>query len=145
MSYGNTAITPRTLIASLSRVKAQYDQGAGQLTGRRQHSPLVITKETDSSSPLLMRALSSNEVLQSVVINIIGRPSSGGGEHIVNTVTLTNAQVSKVNRYIPHLGQSHSNTHDTNQLEEVQLVFQKISYTNLTGSTSASDDWMGHK
>jgi len=33
MSYGNTAITPRTLVVSLQRVKAQYDQNAGQLIG----------------------------------------------------------------------------------------------------------------
>jgi type VI secretion system secreted protein Hcp len=145
MSYGNTAITPRTLIASLSQVKAQYDQGVGQLTGKRQHSPLVITKQTDSASPLLFNAHWSQEVLQSVVIKLVGRPSSGGGEKVSYTINLTNAQISKVNRYIaPPTPKRPGNSQEqvnSNELEEVSFTFQKITYTNVAGSTSASDDW----
>ena len=140
MSYGNTAITPRTLVVSLQRVKAQYDQNAGQLIGKRQHSPLVIIKQKDSASPLLMNAHWSQEVLATVVINLVGRTSSGSGEVVVARITLTNAQISKINRYTLRLGSS-GNMHNTDELEEVQFVFQKISFTNVAGSTSASDDW----
>jgi type VI secretion system secreted protein Hcp len=140
MSYGNTAITPRTLVVSLQRVKAQYDQNAGQLIGKRQHSPLVIIKQKDIASPLLMNAHWSQEVLATVVINLVGRTSSGSGEVVVARITLTNAQISKINRYTPRLGSS-GNMHNTDELEEVQFVFQKISFTNVAGSTSASDDW----
>jgi type VI secretion system secreted protein Hcp len=146
MSYGNTAITPRTLVVSLQRVKAQYDQNAGQLIGKRQHSPLVIIKERDSASPLLLSALSKQEVLSSMVINLVGRPASGSGEVIVSRITLTNAEISKVNRYTPRLtstgpGPSKHAGINTQELEEIELVFQKISFTNVAGSTSASDDW----
>ena len=140
MSYGNTAITPRTLVVSLQRVKAQYDQNAGQLIGKRQHSPLVIIKQKDIASPLLMNAHWSQEVLATVVINLVGRTSSGSGEVVVARITLTNAQISKINRYTLRLGSS-GNMHNTDELEEVQFVFQKISFTNVAGSTSASDDW----
>jgi type VI secretion system secreted protein Hcp len=145
MSYENTAITPRNLIASLTRVKSQYDQGLGQLTGKRQHSPLVIIKQTDSASPLLLSAHWSQEVLQSVVINLVGRPTSGQGEKVYYTINLTNAQISKVSRYIPppkpHGHAPSRISHNIYELEEVQLVFQKITYTNVAGSTTASDDW----
>ena len=142
MSYGNTAITPRTLHASLSMViaKTQYDRNAGLVSGKRQHSPLVITKQKDSASPLLMNAHWSQEVLPTVVINLVGRTSSGSGEVVVARITLTNAQISKINRYTLRLGSS-GNMHNTDELEEVQFVFQKISFTNVAGSTSASDDW----
>jgi type VI secretion system secreted protein Hcp len=152
MSHGNTAITPRNLAVSLSSLKAQYDLGSGQLTGRRQHSPLVIIKKTDSSSPSLFQHANANSVLQSVIITIVrasnlgsgtivGRPSSGGGETVVARITLTNATISKIQRYVPSLGGHHSSPHDTNQMEEIELVFQKIEITNVGGSSSASDDW----
>ena len=92
------------------------------------------------ASPLLMNAHWSQEVLATVVINLVGRTSSGSGEVVVARITLTNAQISKINRYTPRLGAS-GNMHNTDELEEVQFVFQKISFTNVAGSTSASDDW----
>jgi type VI secretion system secreted protein Hcp len=140
MAYGNTAITPRNLITSLHQVKAQYDQNAGRLTGKRTHSPLVIVKQTDSASPLLLSAHWKNEVLSSLVIEIVGRPDTGKGEVVVERITLTNAVISKVNRYTPRLGSSASE-HNTDELEEINFTFQKIAYTNVAGSTSPSDNW----
>ncbi|MGD0630680.1 MAG: type VI secretion system tube protein TssD [Terracidiphilus sp.] len=146
MSYGNTAITPRTLIAFFHQVKAQYDAGSGSLTGRRQHSPITIVREVDSSSPLLWQGLCTNEVLKSVDISLVGRPSSGGGEVLVSRITLTNAEISKVNRYTPVLkphphGPSRNSVHVTYLLEEIRFAFQKITFANVAGSTSTSDDW----
>jgi len=147
ISYGNTAITPRNFSASMSQVKAQYDAAAGQLTGKRTHSPLVIVKETDSASPKLYQAMCTNEALHSVVIDVVGRPKTGAGEVIVSKITLTNAQISKVNRYSPRLvphntGSVRNAVISTSELEEVSFVFQKIIYTNLMGATTATDDWI---
>ncbi len=141
MAYGHRAITPRTLVASLAEVKSEYDQGSGQLSGKRTHSPLVITKETDSASPSLLQCLQTNEVLRSLVIKLIGRPPSGTGEHLHSTITLTNATISKVNRF-GAAPSKHSGGVNTNELEQVSFTFQKITYTNVLGSASTSDDWM---
>jgi type VI secretion system secreted protein Hcp len=146
ISHGNTTITPRNFGPALSSVKAQYDMASGQLTGRRTHSPLVITKKTDSASPNLFQHSCSNEVLNSVVINIIGRQTSGKGEKVYYTINLTNAQISKISRYLPppapkRPGSEHVNT---NELEQVEFTFQKITYTNLVGSTTTTDDWMAN-
>jgi type VI protein secretion system component Hcp len=64
----------------------------------------------------------------------------GGGEVVVERITLTNAVISKVHRYTPHLG-SEFNVHDTDEMEEIQFAFQKITFSNVAGSTSTSDDW----
>ena len=140
MSHGNTAITPRTLIASLSQLKAQCDRNVGQLTGKRQHSPLTIVREVDSSSPLLWQGLCTNEVLKSVDISLVGRPPSGSGEVVVERITLTNAVISKIHRYSPRLGSSRD-VHNPSELEEIQFTFQKITFSNVAGSISTSDDW----
>jgi type VI secretion system secreted protein Hcp len=152
MSHGNTTITPRNFASAMSMVKAQYDVASGQLTGRRQHSPLLVIKKTDSSSPPLFQLASANSVLPSITITIlwatgltggkiVGRPASGGGETVVARVSLTNASISSIHRYTPSLVGHKSSPHDTNELEEIEFVFQKITFTNLMGSTSASDDW----
>src|SRR5580698_4834214 len=63
-------------------------------TGKRTHKPIIITKENDGSSPLLYRAQANNEILESVIIQIVGRPDSGAGEIVTKTITLTNAVIS---------------------------------------------------
>jgi|HubBroStandDraft_1064217.scaffolds.fasta_scaffold45925_2 type VI secretion system secreted protein Hcp len=148
MAYGTMAITPRNLSGALSQVKSQYDAGIGSLVGRRQHSPLTIVREVDSSSPLLWQALCTNEALQSVDISVVRRPPSGGGEVVVSKISLTNATISKVNQFMPPAkphGHRPSGNLTTNELERFDFTFQKITYTNVLGTTSASDDWTSTK
>ena len=136
MSYGPLSITPHNLGSALFQVKTQHDAGGG----KRQHSPITIVREVDSASPLLWQGLCTNEALRAVDISLVQRPSSGSGEVVVERITLTNAVISKVHRYTPHLG-SEFNVHDTDEMEEIQFAFQKITFSNVAGSTSTSDDW----
>lgn len=146
MAYGTMAITPRNLHQVLSQMQGESAGNMGQLIGKRQHKPFTITREVDSSSPLLWQALSTNETLQTVVIEIIGRPPTGAGETVVERITLTNATISKVARYIPFPRPRQGNTSEhvhTNELEQIELTFQKITFANISKSTSTSDDWTG--
>jgi type VI secretion system secreted protein Hcp len=146
MKYGPMAITPRNLGSALFQIKSQYDAGSGSLVGRRKHSPLTIVREVDSASPLLWQALCTNEALKSVDISLVGRPPSGSGEEVVSRITLTNATISKVNRYTPltppprHGG--HPQQINTNELERFDFTFQKIVYSDIRHSKSTSDDWL---
>jgi type VI secretion system secreted protein Hcp len=81
-------------------VAAQYDSGSGQSSGKRTHSPLVITKETGASSPQIYQASWAKELLSEVVIET----RHPGTEAIVNRTTLTNATISKFEpaRVFPH-------------------------------------------
>jgi type VI secretion system secreted protein Hcp len=141
MKYGPMSITPRNLDSALFQVKSQCNAGSGALVGRRKHSPITIVREVDSASPLLWQGLCTNESLQEVDISLVGRPPSGGGEVVVERITLTNAVISNVHRYTPHLGSSQRTVNDTNELEEIEFTFQKITYTNVAGSKSTKDDW----
>src|ERR1051326_3940113 len=62
---------PRGILASgLSyQVASPRDAATGLPTGKRQFSPVVITKEWGASSPQLYSALAANEVLKTVQID----------------------------------------------------------------------------
>jgi type VI secretion system Hcp family effector len=100
----------------------------------KQHDIITVTKEKDESSPLLLRAASTNEVLSKVVFKVFkpGDPSK------YKTITLTNAIISSVSATKARTSGSQVDTHE---LEEIKFTFQKIEVENVGGSTSATDDW----
>jgi type VI secretion system secreted protein Hcp len=97
------------------------DPASGLPTGKRQHQPIVITKQLDASTPRLLSALVTNEDLSSVVITL----DEGG--NAVATVTLTNASISDY--------QAHGTA------EQWSFTYQKITWTWTDGGITASDDW----
>ena len=68
------------------------DAGTGQLTGKRQHKPVVIVKQRDQATPLLLQACVTNEVLDSVSLSF-ARPNSDGKEEVYQTIELTNGAI----------------------------------------------------
>ena len=71
------------------------DASKSNASGRRTHKPIIITKDNDGSSPLLFQAHSNNEILETVIIELAGRPASGTGEIVTETITLTNATIAR--------------------------------------------------
>ena len=122
-------------------VSSAHDPATGQLTGRRTQQPVTIIKQFDSSTPQLLQALYTNEVLKTIVIEFYKR-SPTGTEVLFYTVTLTNATISS----IVQTGGTASDKASTTGVpsEEVSFVFQKMEITNVEGKTSAADSWMAN-
>jgi type VI secretion system secreted protein Hcp len=78
---------------------------AGAASGKRQHKPLTVSKEVDAASPLIYQALVTNEKLDEVVIETVGRPTTGQGEVVTERITLTNAFISdyKTDHSVDHI------------------------------------------
>jgi type VI secretion system Hcp family effector len=140
MSYGSHTITPQNL--SLSLLDIAHQSGLQRGSGGKGKVPIVIVKQTDSASPLLWQALCTNEVLNSMDLSFVRPTGTGGKEQVVERITLTNAFISNIKRYTPSR-QGGRSGHDTNELEEISLIFQKIAYTNVIGKKSAKDNWIG--
>jgi type VI secretion system secreted protein Hcp len=121
-------------------VKSPRDAASGQASGKRQHGPIVVTKEWGAASPQLFAALTTNEVLKSVKIDFMESGAGGGGgaegkEVVAYTITLSNAAVSDIKQSVnqdPALGKT--------PVEEVSFTFQRIEVSNLLGKTTAMDD-----
>ena len=118
-------------------VKSPRDPASGLPTGKRQYSPIVITKEWGASSTQIFRALINNELLKTVVLNFY-KPSANGMEVLFETWTLTDASVSDIKSYQSPLvsGDAYSGK----ALEDVSFSFRRIEILNQETKDVVVDD-----
>lgn len=126
------------VIAAEHGVSSPRDAATGQSTGRRVHSPFVITKELDASSPCLYTALAASEGFSSWELQFWA-PSPTGAEVMRYVVRLTNATVSQIRFHMPN--NKDPELARLAEYEEVSFAYQKIEWTWVLGGLKASDDW----
>ncbi len=83
------------VIAVEHEVISPRDVASGLPTGKRQHKPLIITKEVDKSSPLLYTILVNNENITDWELRF-WQPSPSGQEVQHYTIQLTNAAIAGI-------------------------------------------------
>ena len=120
-------------------VLVPHDAASGQVSGKRQHQPIVFTKEWGASSPQFYAAAYTNEVLTSVLFEVY-KTSPSGIQQVDHTIKLTNATISEVKDTL-FLGQAGGPPVDSRDLQAITLTFQKIEITSVTGGTTAVDTW----
>ena len=120
-------------------VVSPRDAASGLPTGKRQHNPIKFTKLINNVSPLLFQAIVHNENLNSVVIQFLGTDRSVG-----TTITLTNANISRFAPYSQSIIAGKPLADGVapwfNELEDIEMTFQKIEISSPNGAT-AQDDW----
>jgi len=123
-------------------ISVPHDPESGRSNGKRQHMPVVLVKNIDYSTPQLLQALCTNEILKSVVIEFY-KKASDGRQQLYYRVTLTNASISQLTQYGgTALGDSGYNLNSTgNTYEEVSMTYQNIQFEHVIGNTAAADDW----
>jgi type VI secretion system secreted protein Hcp len=117
-------------------VKQPRDPASGLPSGKRQHQPVILTKERGAASPQLFQALVSNETLKSVVFEFYQVNQATGAEELAHLVKLSNATISEIHQYSPPGGST-----DLRQLEDVSFTFDAIEIQHLPGKTIAMDTW----
>jgi type VI secretion system secreted protein Hcp len=118
---GSFSQSPIQVTGFSHEIISPRDPASGLATGKRQHQPIVLTKQLDATTPLFLSALVTNEILTNVTIGL-----SEGGQQVA-TVVLTNASISDYT--------AHGTT------EKWSFTYQKITWTWLNGGITATDDW----
>ena len=113
------------------------DANSGAPKGACQHEPLVITKEHGAASPQILQAHWNNEILDEVVIEIVGRSDDGKNEVVKERITLSDAVIVSVQRYSAALAKEKLDE-DVDHLEDVSLRFRQIQVDNPEAGTSTS-------
>jgi len=110
-----------------------FDPSTGQITGRRQYSPVRVTKLLDASSVQYMQAAAANEVLTNVTINFLASDQAGK-VFVVRSLVLTNALVVAVEHY-----SEPDATGASVVMEQISFNFQKYTWNETVGGLSMSD------
>jgi type VI secretion system secreted protein Hcp len=132
------------VIACSHSIISPRDAASGLSTGKRMHKPLVITKELDMASPLLLNALVNNENIPTWKLmfwttQYVDRTSAQGLEMNHYNIELVNASICAYDFRMAN--NKHPELMKFNEYEEIAFVYQKITWTWVKGGVSAQDDW----
>ncbi|KAK6354573.1 hypothetical protein TWF696_003715 [Orbilia brochopaga] len=108
------------------------DGAAGQAIGKRHYAPVSITRDIDDRSPLVIRALTTNELLKSIKVMVqqVGNNGASGSFTTVRTYEFTNAQL---------VGVQHVSGLD-DLVEVLTFKFQKWELKSTVGGITVGDD-----
>jgi type VI secretion system secreted protein Hcp len=101
-------------------IESPRDPQSGLPTGKRQHAPLVIRKETDETTPKFATALATNETLMACVLSE-PEPGVAGG---TITISLTNAHVASVSPLQPDA--KHPELDRAKHYETIALTYERL-------------------
>jgi len=115
------------------------EAGSGLATGRRQYQPLLIRKRIDKSTPLLMKALTENQVIEATFKFFRPNPTGDGTTEQFYSVNFKQGRVNSIKQYVPDTIVPVS-TNDP-ALEELTFVFHTIGWTYTNGGVTHEDSW----
>ena len=114
------------------------DSANGKITGKRSHSPMMIEKEFDSSSPYLYKAVTTGQTLKSAEFKWYKINDAGQEVEYFNT-KLENVKLVKVAPKMHDIKDPAMEKH--NHLEMIELRYEKITWTYKDGNIIHSDSW----
>ena len=126
------------VIAVSHDIVTPRDPVSGLPIGKRQHTPLIITKELDAASAPLHQVQASNENLKEWELQF-WRPTATGAEQQHFTIRLTNASIAAINMRMPN--NKHADLMKLETYEEVAFTYQRIEWTWTDGGLDTIDDW----
>jgi type VI secretion system secreted protein Hcp len=126
------------VVALQHGVNIPTDSNTGKLTGARIHRPITFTKETDSSTPYLYKAVTSGQTLKSIEIKWYKIDDAGKEVEYFNT-KLDNVKVVAVKPTMHDIKNPAFEKH--NHLEEIELRYEKITWAYKDGNIIHSDSW----
>jgi type VI secretion system secreted protein Hcp len=131
-----------SLLAVEHGIVSPRDVATGMASGKRQHQPITLTKETDNTSPHFYHFISRNELIKTAEISFFGYGSppglSGGREAIQYKIILRKASVSKVE----FVGHTDTAAQDNNRFplrERISLVYDSIHWEWFNPKAAADD------
>ncbi|WP_329911739.1 Hcp family type VI secretion system effector [Serratia quinivorans] len=114
------------------------DNNTGKLTGARIHQPFLFTKEIDSSSPYLYKAVTTGQTLKSAEFKWYRINDAGQEVEYFNT-KLENVKIVKVVPVMYDIKDASKEKHG--HLETIALRYEKIIWTYKDGNIIHSDAW----
>lgn len=126
-SYGSSTTIPR-------------DVNTGEPRGVRTHHPIIFSKHTDKSSPLLWQAMTTGETLSKVTFDFYHINAQGENENHYS-ITLTDAVIVEMQSELIDTS-STTGIQADEMREHIHLTFKEIEWENKSAGTMATDSWV---
>jgi type VI secretion system Hcp family effector len=126
------------LVVNRVTFAVESPSSGNQASGRRKYDPVTVTHPVGPASPQLFTALTTNEVLTKVHLELrrTADPSDTTPAYIID---LKDARVVRI-----RLINQSDNTASPIQMplqEELAIVFARVEVTSTTGNTTSTDSW----
>ncbi len=111
------------------------DNATGKVTGTRIHSPMLIVKDFDISSPYLYKAVATGQNLQSAEIKWYRINHAGFEEEYFNMLL----ECVRIVSISPAM--ATGDNPNENHMETVELRYEKITWKHSDGNIIYNDAW----
>lgn len=115
------------------------EAGSGLSTGRRQYKPLLFRKRIDKATPLLMKSLTENQVIEGEFKFFRPNPTGDGTTEQFYTIGFKQGRINSIRQVVPDTIVPATSTNPP--LEEITIVFHTISWTYTNGGVTHEDTW----
>lgn len=142
---GNSTITSMDredsieCLSFVDSVRTAREASTGMATGNRTYEPIKITKRIDKSSPLLAKALCTNEVVEGLFKFYRPNPAGDGTMEQFFTVEIQEGRIASIVRESPNVIDPAEAT--APPTEEVSFVFGYIRWTYEPDGIEHIDHW----
>jgi type VI secretion system secreted protein Hcp len=118
-------------------VSTSREAGTGMATGRRQYQPLLIRKAIDKASPVLIKALCENQVIEGTFKFFRPNPTGDGTTEQFYSVQISQGRVASIKQVVRDTTAPAASGEVP--LEEITFVFHVISWTYTNGGVTHAD------
>jgi type VI secretion system secreted protein Hcp len=118
-------------------VTLPVDGATGKITGTRTHMPVSFEKEFDSSSPYLYKAVTSGQTLTSAEFKWYCISDAGQEVEYFNMLF----EGVKIVSVIPGMANIKANNLQTNHVESVTMMYEKVTWKYCDGNVQHTDAW----
>jgi type VI secretion system secreted protein Hcp len=137
-NHEKTHVDQIKVLAFDHTVEVPRDAISGQTTGLRVHKALRITKQFDKTSPLLMEALTTGEILTEVE-TFWYRAQPEGGQQLYYRIGLENARIIRIHDYM-HNCNDPDKSHESH-MEDVYFCYDRIMWSHDVSNTVSVDNY----
>jgi type VI secretion system secreted protein Hcp len=131
------------LVMAISHeIVSPRDAATGMATGKRQHQPIVITKEVDIATPLLNQIMVENTPITEAIFNFYGTDPTNpipGLETNIYSIILQNVFISRIELTLHNLLEDQKR--NAPLVEKVSFVYSQIEWKWTNGNISGHDKW----
>ncbi len=124
-------------------IRVPVDLASGLGAGKRQHQPIIITKEVDQTSPKLDQVLVTNERIKEAILTFYGpfanSPRNPGAEQKLYTITLKKAWITEIQVSLKSMIELKNQP--GNFVENIFFVYDEIVWHWETPSIESADQW----